>query len=336
MGHMTVEQKYLLFTAPEQVDVCVRRLTEPGRAEVLVKTNRSAISSGTESLIFRGLFPADEERDSSIASLQGDFEYPFQYGYCTVGTISKAGDPKNQDWVGRRVFAFQPHASCFLSNIEDLIPLPEDLSDEEAVFLPNMETAVNLLMDGAPITGERVAVIGLGVIGLLTTSILSQFPLDLLTGVDILPARRDIVREMLNAVGLTPEEALVKRPKQGYDLIYELSGSPAGLNLALEIAGFETRIVIGSWYGRKDVNLNLGGKFHRSRMKLISSQVSTIASNLTGRWTKERRFSVAFQHLMRLQPSRWITNRYSLDQAKEAYYQLVSHPEDILQIVFTY
>jgi len=331
-----MEQKYLLFTSPEQVDVCVRRLPEPGRNEVLVKTNRSAISSGTESLIFRGLFPADEERDSSIASLQGSFEYPFQYGYCTVGTISKAGDPKNQDWVGRRVFAFQPHASCFLSNIEDLIPLPDDLSDDLAIFLPNMETAVNLLMDGAPLTGERVAVIGLGVIGMLTTSILSQFPLDLLTGVDILPTRRDKVREMLNSIGLSPEEALFKRPKQGYDLIYELSGSPMGLNLALELAGFESRIVIGSWYGRKGVNLNLGGKFHRSRMKLISSQVSTIPSNLTGRWTKERRFSVAFQHLMRLQPSRWITHRYSLDQAKEAYFQLVSHPEDMLQIVFTY
>jgi 2-desacetyl-2-hydroxyethyl bacteriochlorophyllide A dehydrogenase len=333
---INLEQKYLLFTAPEEVDVFARQLPRPGSEEVLVNTRLSAISSGTETLIFRGLYPASEERDASIPALQGSFQYPFQYGYSAVGTVVLAGDPKNQDWVGRRVFAFQPHASSFLAKPEDLITLPDELTAEDAVILPNMETAVNFLMDGAPLIGERVAVIGLGVVGLLTTSLLSQFPLDLLTGIDLFPARRTIAGKIPNTVGMTREEALLTRPDQGYDLIYELSGSPDGLNLALELGGYESRIVIGSWYGRKGGELNLGGKFHRSRIKLISSQVSTIASSLTGRWTKDRRFSIAFQHLMRIKPSRWITHRYPLDQAKEAYHQLISHPEDMLQVVFTY
>jgi 2-desacetyl-2-hydroxyethyl bacteriochlorophyllide A dehydrogenase len=336
MTVLNKEQQYLLFTAPEEVDIRTRRLPDPGRDEVLVKTRLSAISSGTETLIYKGLFQEDEERDSSIPALKGSFQYPFQYGYSSVGTVTDVGDPKNQLWSGKRVFAFQPHANSFLSKPEDLIFIPDELSDEEAVFLPNMETAVNLVMDGLPLIGERVAVVGLGIIGLLTTSVLSQFPLDLLAGIDLYPSRRTIAGKMSNTISVTPEEAVSSRPEKGYDLIYELSGTPKGLNLALELAGYESRIVIGSWYGRKGEEINLGGKFHRSRIKMISSQVSTIASGLTGRWTKQRRFSVAFQQLKRIQPSQWITHKYSLDQAKEAYRQLVSHPEDTLQVIFTY
>jgi threonine dehydrogenase-like Zn-dependent dehydrogenase len=199
-----------------------------------------------------------------------------------------------------------------------------------------METAVNFLMDGGPMVGERVAVIGLGVIGLLTTSILSQFPLKLLSGIDLLPNRQITSGKIQGAVGISPKDALTTRPENGYDLIYELSGSPAGLNLALKLGGFESRIVIGSWYGKKGGEINLGGNFHRSRMKLISSQVSTISSSLTGRWTKQRRFSIAFRQLALIKPSRWITHRYPLEKAKEAYNQLMFHPEETLQILFTY
>jgi threonine dehydrogenase-like Zn-dependent dehydrogenase len=181
-----------------------------------------------------------------------------------------------------------------------------------------------------------VAVIGLGVIGLLTTSILSQFPLASLTAIDMLQNRRMIAGKIPATNPITPEAAITQKPAEGYDLIYELSGSPTGLNLALALAGFETRIVIGSWYGKKGGDLNLGGRFHRSRIRLISSQVSTIASGLTGRWSKERRFSVAFQQLNLIQPAKWITHRFPLENAGDAYNQLIAHPEETLQIVFDY
>jgi threonine dehydrogenase-like Zn-dependent dehydrogenase len=253
-----------------------------------------------------------------------------------VGIVTGVGDTKNQNWINKRVFAFQPHSSSFLSKLEDLSLIPDEIPDEDAAFLPNMETAVNFLMDGVPMVGERVAVIGLGVIGLLTTSILSQFPLKLLSAIDLLPNRQITSGKIQGAVGISPVDAISTRPENGYDLIYELSGSPAGLNLALELGGFESRIVIGSWYGKKAGEINLGGNFHRSRMRLISSQVSTISSSLTGRWTKQRRFSIAFRQLAMIKPSRWITHRYPLEQATEAYNQLVSHPEETLQVLFTY
>jgi 2-desacetyl-2-hydroxyethyl bacteriochlorophyllide A dehydrogenase len=330
------DQCYLVFIAPEKVDVRFRHLSAASENDVLVKTSLSAISSGTEALIYRGLFPDDEERDSSISVLRGGFQYPFQYGYSAVGTVVEAANPKNAMWLGKRVFAFQPHASSFLTEPGELILLPDEIPDDTAVFLPNMETAVNFLMDGAPLAGERVAVIGLGVIGLLTTSILSQFPLASLTAIDMLQNRRMIAGKIPATNPITPEAAITQKPAEGYDLIYELSGSPTGLNLALALAGFETRVVIGSWYGKKGGDLNLGGRFHRSRIRLISSQVSTIASGLTGRWSKERRFSVAFQQLNLIQPAKWITHRFPLENAGDAYNQLIAHPEETLQIVFDY
>lgn len=201
-----------------------------------------------------------------------------------------------------------------------------------------METAVNLVQDGAPILGERVLVLGQGVVGLLTASLLSEFPLENLTAVDGIEMRRrelKVESGKLRVKSLTPADL---RPStfDSFDLVFELTGSPAALNTAIEHTTFSGRIVIGSWYGQKRAEIDLGGSFHRSRIRLISSQVSSISPELSGRWDKPRRFDVAWQALERIQPQKWVTHRFSIDEAGKAYQLLDEHPQETIQVIFEY
>src|SRR5262245_8828627 len=171
-------------------------LAPPARGQVLVQTVVSAISPGTELLIYRGQAPTDMPTDETITALSGTLTFPLRYGYAAVGRVIAVGSPAEQAWRGRLVFAFQPHASYFLSVPADLHLVPDSLSPEEAVFLPNMETAVNFLMDGQPLIGERVVVFGQGVVGLLTAALLVRLPLSRLITVDGYPFRRERSREL--------------------------------------------------------------------------------------------------------------------------------------------
>ena len=157
---------------------------------MLVETQFSAISPGTELLIYRGQAPSDLAADENIAALSGSLVFPLQYGYAAVGTVIEVGDDLSPKWIDRTVFSFQPHQTHFITTPEQVIPLPEGVSPQSAVFLPNMETAVNFLMDGHPLIGERVAVFGQGIVGLLTTALLSKFPLKDLLTLDLYPNRR--------------------------------------------------------------------------------------------------------------------------------------------------
>ena len=278
--------------------------------------------------------------DSGIPSLRGGFQYPLTYGYACVGVVRETGAQVDSSWLDRRVFAFQPHTSHFIATTDSLFPIPSSLSPDTACFLPNMETAINLVQDGAPIFGERVLVLGQGIVGLLTASLLREFPLDALVTADCYPLRCNsspVTAQFAfdpHAPGFRNEAARLL--KQGADLTFELSGNPTALNDAIALTGFSGRIVVGSWYGEKQVEVNLGGTFHRSRIKLISSQVSTIAPELEGRWDKARRFEAAWKALERIQPEKWITHRFPIDEAVEAYRLLNESPQETIQILFTY
>ena len=220
------------------------------------------------------------------------------------------------------------------------------MAPAQAALLPNAETAVNLVMDGAPLVGERVLVIGLGIVGLLTTALLAQFPLAALIAVDPLAQRRRIARRLGASRTIEPDgengpESLQAAladagDRNGIDLIYELSGQPAALDAAVSAAGFDSRIVVGSWYGTKPATLQLGGSFHRNRVRLISSQVSTIAPRLRGRWTKARRMDSAWQLLAKLPAEELISHRFPLEQAAEAYSLIDSCPQQTLQVILNY
>jgi 2-desacetyl-2-hydroxyethyl bacteriochlorophyllide A dehydrogenase len=343
---VSVKRLCLYFTAPYQISLREEGLPRPAANQVVVETQVSAISPGTELLIYRGQAPTDIPLDETIPELAGDFDYPLRYGYSAVGRVIDLGAEVAPEWHDRLVFAFQAHASHFLAAPADLIPLPPKISAEEAAFLPNMETAVNFVMDGQPLIGERVAVFGQGVVGLLTTALLAQFPLARLVTLDRYPSHREKSVQLGAHASLDPAgpdaPAQLFSPGQageayaGADLTYELSGSPGALDQAIAATGYTGRVVIGSWYGRKRAELDLGGRFHRSRIRLISSQVSSIAPEWRGRWTKSRRLNVAWQMLRRVRPAGLITHRYPITQASQAYALLDRRPEEAIQVILTY
>ena len=204
-----MKKRALYFTAPKQVSIREEKNQLPGPDLVLVESICSAISPGTESLIYRGQFPSGMALDENIPALSAAFNYPLKYGYSLVGRVIAAGADVEPGWKGRLVFAFHPHESHFLARPDELMPVPGDLSPEEAVFLPNMETAVNFVMDGAPLIGEKVVVFGQGIVGLLTTSLLARLPLDDLITLDTHPLRREASRSLGAQASLDPTEAQV-------------------------------------------------------------------------------------------------------------------------------
>jgi len=334
------------FTAARKVEICEEELAAPQAGQVLVVSKLSAISPGTEMLFYRGQVPEEMDTDTKISSLQGKPTFPIKYGYANVGEVVQIGPGVSADWLKRRVFSFHPHESAYLTPPQDLIPIPEGVAWEDAVFLPNMETAVNLVMDGAPLVGETAAVFGLGIVGLLVLSILSQMPLSLRIAIDPIGFRQKAAQELGAELTLDPREATslhqaIEAAEKagspgGVDLAFECSGAPQALDQAVQLTGYAGRVVIGSWYGTKAVSLDLGGKFHRSRIQMISSQVSSVAPGLSGRWTKARRFGTAWELIARLHPARWITHRFPITQAEGAYRRIDTNPAEVIQVVFEY
>jgi 2-desacetyl-2-hydroxyethyl bacteriochlorophyllide A dehydrogenase len=343
----------LYFTAPKQVELREEPLPVLGADDVLVETTFSSISAGTEMLVYQDRFPRAPstgsgpalEVDPVIAALRGGFQYPLAYGYACVGKVLEVGGAVDQKLVDQSVFAFQPHTSHFIAKADSLIPIPLSLSPESASFLPNMETAVNLVQDAAPILGERALVLGQGVVGLLTASLLREFPLERLVTADRYELRRKASMDIGVNASLDPGSSdfhtaavtgAAVSNRMNYDFTLELSGSPSALDDAIALTVFSGRVVIGSWYGEKRAPIDLGSAFHRSRIKLISSQVSTIAPELSGRWDKTRRFDVAWKALERIKPEKWVTHRFPLEKASEAYRVLDENPQETIQVIFVH
>jgi 2-desacetyl-2-hydroxyethyl bacteriochlorophyllide A dehydrogenase len=337
----------LIFEKPFDCRLQETPLPEVRENRLLVETRCSAISAGTEMLVFQGRFPPGMAVDAALPGYAGRaFAYPLAYGYAGVGRVVAAGPRADADWVGRRVFAFQPHQSHFAVPAAELVPVPDDVGDEDAVFLAAMETAVNLVLDGRPLVGERVLLLGQGVVGLLTTAVLARFPLAALAVMERWPLRRQAALELGadaawsgDASGWAAAAAALFQPDApggGADLVFELSGQPALLDTAIAWAGFGGRIVVGSWYGSKTAPIDLGGRFHRQRLELISSQVSTIAPEHSGRWNKARRLDTAWTCIEHVQPSRLVTHRFGIEAARNAYQQLAERPGETLQVLLTY
>ncbi|NEU57818.1 zinc-binding alcohol dehydrogenase [Halorussus sp. MSC15.2] len=353
----------LYFTGDGAVEVREREIPDPDEGEVRVRAERSAVSPGTELLVYRGEVPSGMAADPNIDALSGGFEFPLRYGYAVVGRVTATGPGVESAWEDRRVFGFNPHESHFCAPVSDVLAVPEDCSAAAATFLPNVETAVNFLHDGAPRLGERAAVFGQGVVGLLTTALLDDCPLDRLVTVDRHAPRRERSLELGADAALDPEATLgpdgrdfdggesdrtgvgerirerLGGPDEeaaGADLTYELSGCPDALDSAIAATGYDGRVVVGSWYGTKPAELDLGGRFHRSRVSVESSQVSTIDPELRGRWSKDRRLAVAWDRLRDLNPERFLTHEFDVGEAGRAYELLDESPADALGVTFRY
>jgi 2-desacetyl-2-hydroxyethyl bacteriochlorophyllide A dehydrogenase len=268
---------------PGQGELRAETLPPPGKDEALVRTLASGVSRGTESLVFAGRVPASQHAAMRCPFQAGDFPFPVKYGYSAVGIV-EAGPPA---LVGRRVFCLHPHQDRFLAPAAMLHAVPDAVPTRRAVLAANMETALNVAWDAGALPGERVLVIGAGVVGLLAAYLLARIPGVTLTVIDTDPAKARIAAA-LDLVFAAPANA----PDEA-ELIVHASGSADGLALALARAGFEARIVEASWFGDRPIPLPLGEAFHSRRLRLISSQVGSIAAPMRGRRSHAERLALA-------------------------------------------
>ncbi|MDJ0944753.1 MAG: dehydrogenase [Kiloniellales bacterium] len=262
-------------------------LPPPGDGEVLVRTLYSGISRGTECLVFGGGVPASQYRAMRAPFQEGDFPWPVKYGYASVGLVEQGPDALQ----GREVFCLYPHQTRYLVPEAAVLPLPRGLPAGRAVLGANMETALNGLWDAAPRPGDRIAVIGAGVVGCLVARLAAQVPGCRVQLLDIDPDKAAIAE----ALGLP--FALPEAAEADCDLVIHASGAPEGLVTALGLAGFEATVVELSWFGDRGVTLPLGEAFHARRLTLKSSQVGQVASARRARWDHCRRLAKALELL---------------------------------------
>jgi NADPH:quinone reductase-like Zn-dependent oxidoreductase len=273
--------------APGRAVIRSAAVPAPAAGQVQVRALHSAVSRGTEMLVFRGEVPRAEFQRMRAPFQEGDFPAPVKYGYASVGTI-EAGP---ESLKGRDVFCLHPHQTRYVVPMEAVHLLPEGLPPARAVLAANMETAVNALWDAAPRVGDRVAVVGGGVVGLLVAWLAGRMPGCKVELVDVRASRR-AVAEALGVGFATPREAAPDA-----DLVLHASGHPQGLVTALGLAAFEASVIEMSWYGTRDVPLPLGEAFHSRRLTLRSSQVGHVATAQRARWDRGRRMALALSLL---------------------------------------
>jgi NADPH:quinone reductase-like Zn-dependent oxidoreductase len=248
---------------------------------VRVRTLASGVSRGTEALVFAGRIPVSQHQAMRAPLMAGAFPFPVKYGYSAVG---RAED-------GTRVFVLHPHQDVFLAPPAMCIHVPDDVPTHRAVLAANMETALNLTWDATPLAGERMLVIGAGVLGLLTASLLARIPAARVTVVDIEPRREPLARQF----GCDFASPAVAPSEQ--ELIVHTSASEAGLRLALDCAAFEARIIEASWFGERMPAVPLGEAFHARRLRLIATQVGAVAPTMRGRRSHSERLALALELL---------------------------------------
>ncbi|MGE0803809.1 MAG: zinc-binding alcohol dehydrogenase [Lautropia sp.] len=274
-------------------------LARPGPGEVLIRALYSGISRGTETLVHRGAVPASEYQRMRAPFQAGAFGSAVKYGYCSVGVVAAvgpvAGDGEAPAAAGLApgvpVFCLFPHQTAYVVPAAAAHPLPAGVPPARAVLAANLETAINALWDARPAVGDRICVIGGGVVGLLTAWLAAAVPGCTVELIDPNPARSAVAARLgirhVAAAGATPDA----------DLVVHASGQPAGLATALELAGFEATIVELSWFGEQPVTLPLGAAFHSRRLTIRASQVGAIAPAQRSRWSHRRRLALALRLL---------------------------------------
>lgn len=268
-----------------EIRTATLRAPQPG--EVLVKTLRSGISRGTESLVFRGQVPASQWRAMRCPFQEGDFPGPVKYGYASVGRIAEGPS----ELLGQRVFCLHPHQDYYVVPKEAVTPLPDALPDARGVLAANMETALNGLWDATPRLGDRIAVVGAGVVGCLVAALAARMPGVRVELIDSDPRRAGLATQ-LGCHFAAPAQA-----SGDADLVIHASGNPEGLSTALGLAGFEATVLEMSWYGDQPVAVPLGEAFHARRLSLRSSQVGAVATAQRARWSYRRRLALALELL---------------------------------------
>ena len=278
----------LWYTARQTIEIREENLSKSSGNHVYLKTLTSAVSRGTEAIVFCGDVPASEHERMIAPFQEGSFPFPVKYGYANVSEVI---EPKDGFNAGQRVFSLFPHQSNFQLSADALYLIPEELPSTRAALAANMETALNIMWDAAILPCSNVAVVGAGTIGSLVGYLCARIAGVRVTLVDVNPKRQDIAEEFSCAFAL-PENA-----PDNQDIVIHCSASESGPNTAIRIAGKEARIIESSWYGSRHSGLALGGSFHSQRLRLISSQVGEVAPVMRPRWTHRRRMEAAISLL---------------------------------------
>jgi 2-desacetyl-2-hydroxyethyl bacteriochlorophyllide A dehydrogenase len=314
------EARAFWVAEPGRGEIRSEPLRAPAEDEVVIRTRFSGVSRGTEALVFAGRVPATERQRMRAPFQAGEFPAPVKYGYAAVGQVEH-GPPQLQN---RTVFALYPHQTRFVVPAEAVHLVPDGVPAERAVLAANLETAINGLWDARPQIGDRVTVVGAGTVGCLVAWLAARIPGADVELVDTNPRRASIARTL--GVRFAAPEAV----RDGADLVIHTSGSPAGLALALRVAGFESTVVEMSWYGDHPVPLALGEGFHARRLTLKSSQVGRVATSQRARWDTRRRMQLALSMLADPALDALITGESAFDALPDVMAQLASTPGDTL------
>jgi threonine dehydrogenase-like Zn-dependent dehydrogenase len=263
------------------------RVADPEDGHVRVRTLRSGVSRGTETLVFRGKVPPSQYAVMRAPFQEGDLPGPVKYGYLNVGVV----DAGPASLRGRTVFCLYPHQTSYVVPASAVAVVPDDVPPARAVLAGTVETAVNGLWDAGPLVGDRVSVVGAGMVGATVARLLSRIPGTRVTLIDVDPSR-SAVAEALGVAFAVPPDAT-----DGQDLVVHTSATGAGLQLSLDLLAPESEVLDLSWYGDTEVALRLGGAFHSQRLAIRASQVGTIAPSRAGRRSHADRMAIALDLL---------------------------------------
>jgi 2-desacetyl-2-hydroxyethyl bacteriochlorophyllide A dehydrogenase len=334
----SLEARALWFTAPRTAELRPERVSPPGPGEVRVRAIASAISHGTEMLVYRGEVPADLPLD--LPTFAGDFSFPIKHGYATVGRVLDVGADVDSLSPGDLVFVHHPHQEAFVVLADLPVRLPDRTDPTTGLFFANLETALNVVHDTPLRLGETALVFGQGVIGLLATQLLKLGGAKVFA-VDPVKKRRSLALEVGADGAFEPGEDLSLRildatAGRGADVAVEASSSGAALQAAVDAVAVEGTVVVASWYGTKPVVLSLGSHFHRGRVRLRSSQVGRMNPELSSRWDLARRTEAVLGLLPRLRLKELVSHRVPFEEAPGAYRLVDENPNETVQVVLTH
>ena len=284
---MGTEARAFWTVSPGVGEIRPVTLADPGTDEVLVRSLYSGVSRGTEALVFQGRVPRDHYDRMRAPFQDGDFPGPVTYGYLNVGVVEKGP----ADLRGRTVFCLHPHQTSYVVPSSAVAVVPDQVPSRRAVLAGTVETAVNALWDAAPLVGDRVTVVGAGMVGCCVARLLARFPGVRVTLVDVDPSRRAVA----DAFGVA--FALPADADHDQDLVVHASATASGLQRSLELLAPDSSVVDLSWYGDADVSLSLGGAFHSQRLSIRASQVGMVSPARSGRRTTSDRLDLALRLL---------------------------------------
>jgi threonine dehydrogenase-like Zn-dependent dehydrogenase len=302
------------------------RLREPGPGEVLVRTLRSGVSRGTETLVFRGGVPASQYAAMRAPFQEGDFPGPVKYGYLSVGIVEEGP----RDLRSRRVFCLYPHQTAYVVPADAVALVPDNVPTARAVLAGTVETAINALWDAAPLIGDKITVIGAGMVGCCVARILTQFP-----GVDVTLVDVDVNRaDVADALGVP--FALPTDASDGRDLVVHASTTSAGLQSSLDLLAPDGTVLELSWYGDDEIRLSLGGAFHSRRLGIRASPVGMLSAARLGSRTPADRLALALELLRDQAFDALITGESHFDELPDVMFRLANGSLPALCHTLTY